>query len=155
MLGVRGQFHLTVDGKGRLSLPAKLRDALKSRTEKRLIVTNYKGGLWGYVESDWVRYEQALMEVSPFEQESILFTRAFVAGASECEVDRQGRILIPQYLRKYAGIDREVVLISVVDRLEIWSRERWETAFAEALERIDHAGGLAQLKMGRGTPSAS
>ncbi len=155
MLGVRGQFHLTVDGKGRLSLPARLRDALKSEEDKCIILTNYKGGLWGYVEKDWARYEEALMDVSPFEQESILFTRAFIAGASECEVDRQGRILIPQYLRKYAGIEREVVLISVVDRLEIWSRERWEAAFAEALERIDHAGGLAQLKIGRGKPGGS
>ncbi len=150
MLGVRGQFHLTVDGKGRLSLPAKLRDALKAQAETGLILTNYKGGLWGYVEKDWERYERALMDVSPFEQESILFTRAFIAGASECELDRQGRILIPQYLRKYAGIEREVVLISVVDRLEIWSRERWEKAFAEALDRIDQAGGLGQLRIGRG-----
>ena len=150
MQGIRGQFHLTIDAKGRVSLPSKLKDLRKKRGEKTLILTNFKGGLWGYVEDDWTRYEQALMDVSPFEQESLLFTRAFIAGASECDLDRQGRILIPQYLRQYAGMEREVVLISVVDRIEIWSRERWEQAYAAALENIDQAGGLSQLKVGRG-----
>ena len=149
MLGVRGQFHFSVDAKGRLGLPSKLKEKLKSLGEKGLILTNYKGSLWGYLEDDWVRYEQALMETSPFEEESLLFTRAFIAGASECELDRQGRILIPQYLRKYAGMDREAVIISVVDRIEIWSKERWEQAFVSALETIDQAGGLSKIKLGR------
>lgn len=150
MLGVRGQFHLTIDDKGRLSLPSKLRDNLKSREVDKLILTNYKGGLWGYIEEDWMRYEEALMDQSPFEQESLLFTRAFIAGASECEVDKQGRILIPPYLRRYAGMEREAVIISVVDRIEIWSQERWEQAYTSALETIDQTGGLSQLKLGRG-----
>ncbi len=152
MLGVRGQFHLTIDEKGRLGLPSRLRDGLKGKEVERLILTNFKGGLWGYVEEDWSRYEQALMEESPFEQESLLFTRAFIAGASECELDKQGRILIPPYLRKYAGLDsdKDAVLISVVDRLEVWSRERWEQAYSTALESIDQAGGLSQLRLGRG-----
>ena len=149
MLGVRGQFHLTIDAKGRLSLPSRLRDGLKKRGEQRLILTNFKGGLWGYVEEDWIRYEQALMDISPFEQESLLFTRAFVAGASECDLDRQGRILVPQYLRRYAEMEKDVVLISVVDRIEIWSQEHWEQAYASALESIDKAGGLSQFKFGR------
>jgi len=149
MLGVRGQFHLTIDEKGRLSLPSKLRDSLKSKEFDKLILTNFKGGLWGYCETDWERYEQALMDQSPFEQESLVFTRAFVAGASECEVDKQGRILVPPYLRKYAGLEKDVVVISVVDRLEIWSQEKWEAAYASALQDIDQSGGLSQLRLAK------
>lgn len=149
MLGVRGQFHLTIDEKGRLMLPARLRDALKGKGVESLVVTNFKGGLWGYVEADWVRYEQALMEQSPFEAESLVFTRAFVAGASELEVDKQGRVLVPPYLRKYAGLEKDVVVISVVDRLEIWSQERWEEAYSKALDQMDQSGGMSQLRPGR------
>lgn len=149
MLGVRGQFHLSIDEKGRLSLPAKLRDTLKTKEIDKLILTNFKGGLWGYSEPDWERYEQALMDQSPFEQESLVFTRAFIAGASECEVDKQGRILVPPYLRKYAGLEKDVVVISVVDRVEIWNQERWEAAYSTALQDIDVSGGLSQLKLAK------
>ncbi|MFM7200829.1 MAG: division/cell wall cluster transcriptional repressor MraZ [Myxococcota bacterium] len=147
MLGVRGQFHITIDEKGRLSLPSRLRDTFRSKEIERLILTNFKGGIWGYVEDDWSRYEQALMDHSPFEQESLTFTRAFIAGASECEVDKQGRILLPPYLRKYAGLEKDIVVISVVDRLEIWSQERWEAAYTSALQDIDQSGGPNQLKL--------
>ena len=149
MLGVRGQFHLTVDGKGRLSLPSKLRDALKGRGEETLVFTNFKGSIWGYTEDVWSRYEAQLLDVSPFEDESLLFTRAFIAGASECSFDKQGRVLLPSYLRDYAGLGKEAVIISVVDRLEIWSRERWEEAYQVAVSALDQGGGLGGLKFGR------
>ncbi len=151
MKGVRGQFPLTIDTKGRLTLPAKVRDCLTNRGASQLILTNYKGSLWGYIEEDWVRYEDALMAFSPFEQESLEFTHGFIAGASECEVDRQGRILIPPVLRRYAGLDksRDVVLTSVMDRLEIWNRERWEKVHAAAIERLDQTGGPREIIIGK------
>ena len=149
MLGVRGQFHLTVDGKGRLSLPAKLKDVLKGRGDDTLVFTNFKGSIWGYTEDAWSRYEAQLLDSSPFEENSLLFTRAFIAGASECSLDKQGRVLLPSYLRDYAALEKEAVLISVVDRLEIWSRERWEEAYKQAVSALDESGGLGGLSFGR------
>lgn len=149
MLGVRGQFHLTIDGKGRVSLPRKLREALKGRSYDNLILTNYKGSIWGYTEDVWEKYEAQLLNESPFEDNSLLFTRAFIAGASECNLDKQGRILIPSYLRQYAGLERELVLISVIDRLEIWSQSRWEEAYTQAITALDQSGGVGGLRFGQ------
>lgn len=148
MLGVRGQFHLTIDEKGRISLPARIRDLLLARGDDALIFTNYKGSIWGYDLHAWERYESQLLDESPFQEDSLLFTRAFIAGASEVGVDKQGRILLPPYLRQYAGLEREVVIISVVDRLEIWSAQRWEEAYSRAVESLDQAGSVGRLKVG-------
>ena len=149
MLGVRGQFHLSIDDKGRLSLPSKLRDALRVRGVDGLIVTQYKQGLWGYIEDDWVRYEQALEE-NPFDEKLLQVAHAFFAQASELEVDKQGRILVPPYLRRYGGLEKEVVLISLLDRIEIWSLERWEQVQNSARDQVDQENMLSQLRLSRG-----
>jgi len=138
MLGIRGQYHLTMDAKGRLTLPSKLRDSMKVRGEEKLILTSHEDGLWGYLEEDWERFELQYTDVSPFDRERLDEVRAFIAGCHECELDKQGRVLIPPHLRDYAGLNdhKDAVLISVVNRVEIWSRERWNAVRTNALEAL-------------------
>lgn len=146
MLGVRGSFPITMDAKGRISLPARLRERLcAGEGEGLLVLTSFKGRIWGYTEEMWQKYESWVMEDSPFEENTMLFAQAFLADATDCTVDRQGRILIPPALREYAALERECVIANLPDHVEIWDAERWREHRARVLEQVDRAGGLDGL----------
>lgn len=145
MLGVRGSFPVTMDAKGRISLPAKLRERLRARDESLLVCTSFKGRIWGYTEDVWERYEGWVMEDSPFEENTMLFAQAFLADAADVSLDNQGRILIPPGLREYAGLEKDLVIANLPDHIEIWSAERWQQHRARVMEQVDRAGGLDGL----------
>ena len=109
-----GEYSHTVDAKGRLIVPSRFREQLGDE----FVVTK---GLDGCLFA----YEKALPLTNANARK---FTRFFLAGASTCEVDRQGRILIPSVLREFAGIEKEAVLVGVGSRIEIWSKEAWTKA---------------------------
>ncbi|MGO0122012.1 division/cell wall cluster transcriptional repressor MraZ [Desulfothermobacter acidiphilus] len=118
-----GTYVHTLDNKGRLFIPARLREGLG---DSFVLTKGLEGCLFGFSREEWARLEERLLKL-PFTQPEVrAFTRLFFAGAAEVEVDRQGRILLPPYLREYAHLERDVVVLGVTNRVEFWSQEEWE-----------------------------
>lgn len=129
-----GEFRHTIDDKGRLIMPSKFRDGLKDRFVATRGLDNC---LFVYPLSEWASLEQKLKELPFTRAETRAFTRLFLAGASECEIDRQGRFVIPTVLREYAKIDKDAVIIGVSNRVEIWSQAEWDAYMSKAGENYE------------------
>ena len=132
----RGRFLNVMDDKGRITIPPRYRDILKVRQEQQLIVTNLDGYLIAFPMSEWETIEQRFSRVSDFRKDLRSFIRFFVSGASECPLDRQGRILLPPNLRDYAKLDKDVVLAGAISCFEIWDRPSWDNEMAR-IEKMD------------------
>lgn len=122
----RGEFHYTLDDKGRVVLPPKFRQELG---EVVIVTRGMDDCIWVYPRSGWDAVENKLRAL-PLSRRG--FQRFLLAAAQEVEVDRQGRITLPEALREHAAIGREVVVIGLIQRLEIWSEEHWKKAMAKA-----------------------
>ncbi len=129
-----GEYHHTLDGKGRVIVPSRLREGLG---DSFVITRGLDHCLFAYPNSEWVRLEQKLKQLPFTKRDSRAFMRLFFSGAMEVEADKQGRILIPQNLREYAGIEKEVMFIGVSNRVEIWSETAWKEYFDEADENYE------------------
>ncbi len=128
----RGRFEHTVDAKGRLSIPVKFRDLLGETGDTRLVVTTYDGCLIAYPYAEWKILEERIAGLSEFKQETRAFLRFFYSSATDCPIDRLGRVLIPQPLREYAKLEKEVMLVGAFKQFEIWSKPTWDEAEADA-----------------------
>ncbi len=117
-------YNHTVDAKGRLIIPSKFRETLG---EEFVVSKGMDGCLFVYANDDWKAFEQKLTSLPLINKEARQFARFFLAGAAQVEVDKQGRILLPAHLREFAGLDKDVVLVGVGSRIEIWSQEKWES----------------------------
>lgn len=117
-----GEYKHVVDNKGRIILPSKLREELGDRF---VLTKGLDNCLFGYSLSEWRVLEEKLKKLPLTNKDARAFLRFFFAGACECEVDKQGRILIPQNLREYANLQKDVFIIGVMTRIEIWSEENW------------------------------
>ena len=117
-----GEYNHIIDAKGRLIIPARFRELLG---EEFILTKGLDGCLSIYPMDAWEAFETKLRALPLTNKNARTFTRFFVAGATNCELDRQGRILVPQTLREFAGLDKEVVLTGNLDRIEIWSKEKW------------------------------
>ncbi len=124
-----GEYQHTVDAKGRLILPAKFREELG---ETLVFTKGLDACLFGYSLSEWSILEEKLKKLPLAKPEARAFARFFFAGAAEIGYDKQGRILLPPVLREHARLEKEVVVIGVSNRIEIWSQEAWN-AYNEAL----------------------
>lgn len=143
MLRVRCQATATLDPKGRLALPAPLRHALAGANESALVLTFNRGAIWGWTRETFENTVEAPLETADqFDTAVQDFIHAVVSIAQDVEIDGSGRIRIPALLRERAGLTKDVVVNSVLDRVEIWDREAWEQRFAEALERSSRTSGL-------------
>ena len=118
-----GEYNHTIDAKGRLIVPAKFREILG---DNFIVTKGLDGCLFVYPNDEWTRFEEKLKSLPLTNKNARQFTRFFRAGAAACEVDKQGRILLPQVLREFASLEKDVVLVGVASRIEIWSRERWD-----------------------------
>lgn len=112
-----------MDAKGRLIIPAKFRDSLG---ENFVVTKGMDGCLFVFDESEWNSFSEKLHALPMMDKETRQFTRFFLSGADSVSVDKMGRILIPQNLREFADIIKDVILIGVGSRVEIWSKERYE-----------------------------
>lgn len=121
-----GSFFHTMDSKGRVSIPSRYRELLKERHDRQLILTNYDGYILAFPESEWVKVEAKLGELALFRKDLRAFQRFLISGVEYCPLDRQGRVLIPQNLRDYAKLNREVALVGAVRCFEIWDRAAFE-----------------------------
>lgn len=128
----RGRFEHGIDAKGRSSLPAKFRDVLAAASDERLILTNFDGCLWGYPVAEWQKIEEKVAALPQFKPEVKALQRVFISAATECPIDPQGRILIPQTLRDYAGIKKDIVFVGMTRRIEIWAKENWAKIFEQS-----------------------
>lgn len=126
-----GEYRLALDDKGRLFVPAKLRDALG---EPLVVTRGLDQCLFVFPPAEWQRLEAKLRALPLAQSSARAFVRLLLSGASECVPDKQGRILVPPALRAYAGIDREAVWIGVGNRVEIWAVEQWTRYVEEASE---------------------
>lgn len=122
----RGKFEFTLDGKGRVSIPSKFRDILQQRYDERLMITNNDGCIVCYPMEEWEQLESKILSLPQSKPEVKAFMRSFFASVTECQVDRQGRILIPLSQRSYAGLDKQVILIGMLNKIEIWGKEKFE-----------------------------
>ena len=118
-----GEYNHTIDAKGRLIVPAKFREILG---DNFIVTKGLDGCLFVYPNDECTRFEEKLKSLPLTNKNARQFTRFFLAGAAACEVDKQGRILLPQVLREFASLEKDVVLVGVASRIEIWSRERWD-----------------------------
>ncbi|MFT4416119.1 division/cell wall cluster transcriptional repressor MraZ [Fredinandcohnia humi] len=121
-----GEYHHTVDSKGRMIIPAKFRDNLG---DMFVLTRGLDQCLFGYPLSEWKILEEKLKTLPLTKKDARAFTRFFFSGAIECELDKQGRVNIATPLLTYAGLEKECVVLGVSNRIEIWSKPKWEEYF--------------------------
>jgi len=130
-----GTYEHAIDDKNRVAIPAKFREALSGLQDERLMVTRYRAGerrcLDVYPLSAWEDLEAKILGKRRFDRRVQQFKNVYVGGAHECLVDGQGRILIPQHLRDYARLKRDVVFTGQIDMFKIWDRDTWQRTFDE------------------------
>ena len=117
-----GEYEHSLDVKGRLIMPAKLRQDMG---EKFIITKGLDGCLFAFSQQEWLNFETKLKALPLSDKNARNFVRFFLSGATECELDKQGRFLIPNNLRMAATLEKEVVIIGVGTRLEIWNKQIW------------------------------
>ena len=139
-----GEYNHTIDATGRLIVPSKFRETLG---DTFVVTKGLDGCLFVYDNEEWGVFEEKLKSLPITNKEARQFVRFFLAGAAEVEVDKQGRILVPNVLREFAELNKDVVLIGVASRIEIWSKERFEgmTAYEDMDEIAEH---MAELGLG-------
>lgn len=139
-----GEYNHTIDAKNRLIIPSRFREALG---EEFVVTKGLDGCLFVYDNDAWAEFEEKLKGLPLTSKEARTFVRFFLSGAASVEVDKQGRILVPSVLKEFAGINKDVVLVGVASRIEIWSKERWtEESSCEDVESI--AENMSQLGLG-------
>ncbi|EPH99221.1 protein MraZ [Enterococcus faecalis 13-SD-W-01] len=129
-----GEYRHNIDAKGRLIVPSKLRESLG---EKFVVTRGLDGCLFGYPMSEWQELETKLNEMPLAKKDARTFVRFFYSAATECELDKQGRINIPSTLRNHASLVKECVIIGVSNRIEIWDEARWQAFSEEAESNFD------------------
>jgi MraZ protein len=142
----RGRYEHSVDDKGRLSIPSRFREILARRRQRMLILTDVDSCVAAYPLDEWRQLEDRIRKQSTLQKDVRAFLRIFYSGATESPMDGQGRILIPPHLRERAGVSREVMIIGVLNKIEIWSKTRWEEFLARSPVTFeDVAARLAEL----------
>ena len=139
-----GEFQHTIDAKGRLIMPARFRDELG---DTFVLTKGLDNCLFIYPKTEWQVVQTKLKALPLTNKDARAFVRFFFSGASECEADKQGRVLIPSNLREHAGLERDVVVIGVANRAEIWSKELWDAynsnpnlSYDEIAEKMEELG---------------
>ena len=117
-----GEYSHTIDTKGRLIIPSKFREELG---ETFVVTKGLDGCLFVFSDEEWKAFEIKLKSLPLTNKNARQFARFFVAGATPCELAKQGRILLPATLREFAGLEKDVVLTGMLNRIEIWSKEKW------------------------------
>ncbi len=131
-----GKYNHSIDNKGRIIVPSKFRETLG---DSFVVTIGLDGCLYMYSTEEWEKFLTSLRDL-PGNAEGRKLVRYFMAGAADCEIDKQGRTLIPAELREKVGLEKDVVLVGVINKIEIWSRERWEAndEFEGAEDMVEH-----------------
>ncbi|NLS45572.1 MAG: division/cell wall cluster transcriptional repressor MraZ [Firmicutes bacterium] len=137
-----GTYEHSIDDKGRLAIPSKFRDELKDRF---FATRGLDKCLFIFPNDEWERQLAEFSKLPLTMRDARAYSRLFFSGACECELDKQGRINIPAYLREYADLTKDAIVIGVMNRIEVWSREIWmgysgdaEKSYEEVAEKLTH-----------------
>lgn len=138
-----GEYQHTLDPKNRVIMPAKFREKLG---DSFVMTKGMDNCLFIYANDEWSNVEEKLKSLPMTNKDARAFVRFFFAGASECDLDKQGRMVMPTHLKEYAKIDKDLVIIGVSTRIEIWSREEWNKFNSDAnISYEDVAEKMSQL----------
>jgi MraZ protein len=133
-----GEYVHSIDRKGRLILPAKFREVAKANfIEKFFVTRGLDQCLFMFSEEEWRTQEAKFKVISFTKQQARTFNRLYFSGAAEVIFDSQGRILLPQYLKGFAQIKREVVIVGVSNRIEIWAKDKWEEFYGNSQQSFE------------------
>jgi len=139
-----GEYQHSLDAKGRMAVPAKFRDTLSAGA---IVTRGLDNCLFVFTREEWGKLADKIIALPLAQANSRAFTRLMLSGAMDAELDRQGRMLIPDYLRKYADLKREVVVTGLYNRIEIWDSVNWkkykektESASEEIAEKLGELG---------------
>ncbi len=136
----RGQYEHTMDGKGRISVPARFREVLAEQdvtgdNADRIILTRtFEECLVAYPMDKWLNFEEKIRELPQFNPNVQRLKRVYIAGAVEASIDSHGRLLVPSGMRDFADLDRNCVWVGQLDTFELWSQKHWEGAVDDALD---------------------
>ena len=122
----RGSSFHTIDNKGRLIVPVRFRQFIKSKDGDGVMISRMDNCLVAYPFKEWRNLENKILSLAETSENMRRFRRVFIGGAFECSCDKQDRILVPQSLRQYADFNKEIVLVGVLEHFEIWARQKWE-----------------------------
>ncbi len=132
-----GEYTHTLDSKDRFVFPAKFRDKIKGLKKKFYITRGLDGCLLLLLEDAWKKLEEKLKSLSFAKQKARFFNRLYFSGAAEIDIDAQGRMTIPDYLKEFAQIKREIVIIGIADKIEIWDKTHWSEFYKENKEKFE------------------
>jgi MraZ protein len=133
-----GEYFHSIDRKGRLILPAKFREAAKGHfIEKFYVTRGLDNCLFMFSEEEWRSQEGKFKAISFTKQQARTFNRIYFSGAVEVVFDSQGRILLPQYLKDFAQIKKDVVIVGVSNRIEIWAKDKWEEFYKNSRQSFE------------------
>lgn len=133
----RGSFEHSIDDKGRLAIPSHFRRLLAKENEATsVVVTNFDKCLVAYSLEKWEQLEVRLAALPQFDTKVLAFQRYFVAAATECPIDKAGRILLPPGLRKFADLERDCFIVGNLTKFEIWSKTRWIETIATLTDNV-------------------
>ena len=133
-----GRFNHTIDDKGRIKVPQKIKDSLASGyAENKIVITNLDKCLAAYPLEEWRRLEEKALKLPSMQKDVLEFLRYFFSGAEEVEFDKMDRLLIPQSLKISGNLNKEVVLVGIINRFEIWDRDLWDENFRNAKSNFE------------------
>ena len=137
----RGRYEHAIDSKGRVSIPSKFREILREKYDENLVITNFDRCLIAFPHEEWTnRVEEKVKSLPLLKKEARTFLRFFYSSGSDCPIDKLGRILIPQALRDYANLQKDVVLVGEGMKIEIWNKLLWEEEYRKSQEGFDQMG---------------
>jgi MraZ protein len=134
----RGTSFHTIDSKGRIIIPARFRDFIRNSGIDGIMISTMDSALFAYTFEEWNKIESKILSLVEKSPSMRRFRRLFVGGAFECSIDKQDRFLIPPSLRQDACLEKEIVLIGVLDHFEIWSRDNYEKEKIELEKDLKH-----------------
>nr|PZN19514.1 MAG: division/cell wall cluster transcriptional repressor MraZ [Pseudomonadota bacterium] len=146
----RGQFLHTIDAKGRVSLPARFRDLVLASGDARVVLAPFPFDpcVRLYPMRSWEDYERKISELSSLDAKVLRFKRILLSGAFECEIDRPGRVLVPQKLREQANLEKEVLWAGMGDFIELWSNANFERAVSMTEDEVHELrAAMEQLRL--------
>lgn len=140
-----GEYQHSLDPKGRIILPAKFRDAF---SDGLVMTRGFENCIFIFSQAEWPKVEDKLRSLAMLKKQARMLSRFFFSGSAEEAPDKQGRVMIPENLRKHAELGKEIVIIGVANRLEIWSKENWESYSSAAQGKYeDLAEDLADIDL--------